>query len=60
VAGGIDGEWRVDPDQVPRPFEGRTALLSPFGRLVHNRRRLHELFHFGYAWRCANRPGANH
>jgi hypothetical protein len=36
---GTTGEWRVDPESLDRPFTGRTALLSPFDRLVHDRRR---------------------
>ena len=30
------------------PFEGRAALLSPFDRLVHDRRRTTELFEYEY------------
>ena len=32
----------------PRPFAGRAALLSPFDRLVHDRKRMVELFEFDY------------
>jgi uncharacterized protein YcaQ len=45
---GVPGEWRVDPDALGRPFEGRTALVSPFDRLVHDRERALELFVFEY------------
>ena len=45
---GLDGEWRVDPAQLDRPFTGRTALLSPFDRLVADRRRMGEIFGFDY------------
>ncbi len=36
VVEGVDGEWRVDPGALDEPFTGRTALLSPFDRLVHD------------------------
>jgi uncharacterized protein YcaQ len=42
------GEWRVDPAALGDDFEGRTALLSPFDRLVHDRGRTEELFDFEY------------
>jgi uncharacterized protein YcaQ len=38
----------VDPSYLDGDFEGRTALLSPFDRLVHDRRRSEELFDFEY------------
>jgi uncharacterized protein len=31
-----------------QPFSGRAALLSPFDRLLHDRRRTVELFEFDY------------
>ena len=49
VVEGVPGSWRVDPRQLDRPFEGRTALLSPFDRSVHDRKRAAELFRFEYA-----------
>jgi len=50
VVDGTAGEWRVDPAALDaRPdFEGRTALLSPFDRLIHDRARAQELFEFEY------------
>jgi len=48
VVEGTKGEWRVDPAALAEDFEGRTALLSPFDRLVHDRVRAQELFDFEY------------
>jgi uncharacterized protein YcaQ len=45
---GVKGAWRVDPAQLGQPFSGRTALLSPFDRLIHDRQRTTELFEFEY------------
>ena len=44
----VKGEWRVDPIYLDGDFEGRTALLSPFDRLVYDRVRAVELFDFEY------------
>lgn len=48
VVEGVRGKWRVDPAALERPFTGRTALLSPFDRLLHDRKRAIELFEFDY------------
>jgi uncharacterized protein len=48
VVEGTKGEWRVDPAALDSDFEGRTALLSPFDRLIYDRSRAQELFDFEY------------
>jgi hypothetical protein len=48
VVEGVKGEWRVDPAYLDGGFKGRTALLSPFDRLIHDRGRTEELFEFEY------------
>jgi uncharacterized protein YcaQ len=48
VVEGVKGEWRVDPRYLDDSFKGRTALLSPFDRLIHDRVRAEELFGFEY------------
>lgn len=45
---GLKGVWRVDPDAIGLPFEGRTALLSPFDGLIRDRKRMNDLFAFDY------------
>ena len=45
---GVPGTWRVDPGAIGKSFEGRTALLSPFDRLIHDRDRALDLFGFEY------------
>src|SRR5262249_25352004 len=48
VVEGVAGEWRVDPAALADDFEGRTAVLSPFDRLVYDRARTQALSDFEY------------
>jgi uncharacterized protein YcaQ len=48
VVEGTSGEWRVDPAALSEELEGRTALLSPFDRLIHDRVRAEQLFGLEY------------
>ena len=45
---GVRGRWRVREDLLDRPFVGRTALLSPFDRLIYDRKRNELLWQFEY------------
>ena len=56
LRGDVKGTWRVDPWQLGRPFSGRTALLSPFDRLIHDRKRAIELFEFDYQLEITSPP----
>ncbi len=49
VVEGVRGHWRVDPTQLGRRFTGRAALLSPFDRMLHDRKRMKDIFEFDYA-----------
>ncbi|HET6685643.1 MAG TPA: crosslink repair DNA glycosylase YcaQ family protein [Jiangellaceae bacterium] len=48
VVEGTPATWRVHPAYLGLPFKGRTALLSPFDRLIHDRVRAEQLFGFEY------------
>jgi uncharacterized protein YcaQ len=48
VVEGTRGQWRVQPELLEGTFEGRAALISPLDRLVHDRKRMLEIFDFDY------------
>ncbi len=48
VVEGTKGTWQVDPRLLGQPFSGRAGWLSPFDRLIHDRKRMVELFEFDY------------
>ncbi len=52
VVDGVRGAWRVDPTLLglagSTSYAGRAALLSPFDRLVQDRKRLAEIFEYDY------------
>lgn len=50
VVDGVEGEWRVDAAALADldAFRPRTALVSPFDRLVFDRDRLRDLFDYEY------------
>jgi len=48
VIDGVRGTWRVDPAALDEAFTGRTALLSPFDRLIFDRKRAVDIFGFEY------------
>lgn len=45
---GLKGTFYVWRPLLERPFRGRTAVLSPFDRLIHDRVRSRELFDLDY------------
>ncbi|WP_028635965.1 DNA glycosylase AlkZ-like family protein [Nocardioides sp. URHA0032] len=45
---GVRGTWRVEPSLLDAQLTARAALLSPFDRLVFDRKRLADLFGFEY------------
>ncbi len=56
VVAGVKGTWRVDPALLGQPFSGRAALLSPFDRLIHDRKRTVELSSSTTSSRCTSQP----
>ena len=56
IVEGVSGEWRVDSATLAGidDFEGRTALLSPFDRLVYDRRGRSSCSTSSTRWRCTS------
>ena len=57
---GVAGGWLVDPARLEavgpnREFEGRTAILSPFDRLLTDPQRVAKLFEFDYTLEITSR-----
>jgi len=48
VIEGVRGEWRVDAAYLGQPFAGRAALVSPLDRMIHDRKRMTDVFEFEY------------
>jgi uncharacterized protein len=48
VVEGVRGKWRVEPSLLGASLVGRCALLSPFDRLIFDRKRMDDLFEFDY------------
>ncbi|MFL6051199.1 MAG: DNA glycosylase AlkZ-like family protein [Gaiellales bacterium] len=44
----VKGEWQAHPDISDEPVGDRVTVLSPFDRLIHDRRRAEALFGFRY------------
>ena len=44
----LQGHRDGDPALVGQAFAGRAALLSPFDRLLHDRKRMADVFEFDY------------
>jgi uncharacterized protein YcaQ len=45
---GVRGEWYAHGDVLSKRFRPRTALLSPFDQLIHDRVRTEKLWGFRY------------
>jgi uncharacterized protein YcaQ len=43
-----DGTWEAHPEASDEPVPARTTFLSPFDRLIHDRKRAETLFAFNY------------